>query len=354
MLAWVAAGGAAVLATLFSRNEARAGHDGTNVLHLGEGNAAPPGTVTSIVGNGATGPILGLQNAFGPAATFHSDAEGLTLGLTNNNPAGYALEAVAFGGRAGVRGIASLPTGGFGAGAGNGVHGVSGTGAGVRGESQSGTGVTGSSATGTGGQFSSGSGNALSVLGRATMTADVAAVAGDTLFVENTQAGEGGGGAISAVAQGGGHAVEGIANGLGVGVRGVAGADPFGEGPGDGVHGSSGTGIGVLGHITGAGIGVEARSESPEGIALQVRGSARFSTAGSATILAGTDSAFVANPAVTEESHISVTFVSEPGSRQLTWVDRHPDTGFTVHTASQSKKAPETSLTYLVVEPYDA
>jgi hypothetical protein len=98
---------------------------------------------------------------------------------------------------------------------------------------------------------------------------------------------------------------------------------------------------------------VEARSESADGIALQVRGSARFSTAGTATIPAGTDAVFVANPAVTEESHVSVTVASDPGSRQLTWVERNPGAGFTVHMSSQTKKVPETSLTYLVVEPYE-
>jgi hypothetical protein len=36
------------------------------------------------------------------------------------------------------------------------------------------------------------------------------------------------------------------------------------------------------------------------------------------------------------------------------WVERNPGSGFTVHTSGQTKKTPETSLTYLIVEPYDA
>jgi hypothetical protein len=346
LLAWVGAGGAAVIATLFSRNEAHAGHDGTNVLHLGEGNSVPPDSKTGVASN---------VNAFSfDVDNFHT---GPTAGGLHGRSLGNLPGIQGVGHEpsfAGVFGISASAAGDLTQGSQTGVIGMSGSGTGVEGRSNSGTGVHGNSQTGTGGHFSSGSGPALVAVGRSSMTADVAAVDGDTLFVENSQSGEAGGGAISAVAQGGAHGVEGISNGSGVGVRGVAGSDPFGQGPGDGVHGTSGTGIGVLGHTTAAGIGVEARSESAAGIALQVRGSARFSTAGTATIPAGADAIFVANPAVTDESHISVTLVSDPASRQLTWVERDPGTGFTVHTSSQTKKTPETSLTYLVVEPYDA
>src|SRR5919106_2585781 len=73
LLAWAGAGGAAVLATLFSRNEAQAGHDGTNVLHLGEGNTTPPDRKTGVasgvnafsfdVDNFHTGPTAGGLHA---------------------------------------------------------------------------------------------------------------------------------------------------------------------------------------------------------------------------------------------------------------------------------------------------
>lgn len=45
------AGGAATLATLASSKEARAGHDATNVMHLGQENSAPAGTQTKLLGN---------------------------------------------------------------------------------------------------------------------------------------------------------------------------------------------------------------------------------------------------------------------------------------------------------------
>jgi hypothetical protein len=339
MLAWMGAGGAAVMATLFSRNEARAGHDGTNVLHLGEFNNAPAGT-----NEGRT--------------LLFADAEGRALDVRNSRQGGPdigAIQAWSRGGGPAVQGNATTnlefpPTGsGVGllgsSGSGPGVAGNSISGNAVEGHSQTGTGVIGHSGTGTGGLFLSGSGSALSVLGRANMTASVAAAFGDTLFVENQMAGPGGGGAISAVAHGDAHSVEGVANGVGVGVSGVAGGDPFGEGPGDGVHGLSGTGTGVDGNSA-SGIGVRARSAS--GIALAVEGTARFSTAGFASIPAGEDSAFVPNAAVTDVSHISVTLTSDPGTRQVTWVEGSPGAGFTVHT---SKKTPETHFTYLIVEP---
>ena len=346
MLAWMGAGGAALLATLFSRNEAQAGHDGTNVLHLGEGNTTAPGSKTGVASN---------VNAFsfdvdnfdtGPTA---GGLHGRSLGnLPGIQGVGHEPSF------AGVFGISASAAGDLTQGSQAGVIGMSGSGTGAEGRSSSGIGVHGNSQSGTGGQFSSGSGHALAAFGRATITADVAAVDGDTLFVENSQTGAAGGGAISAAAHGDeAHGVEGVAHGLGVGVRGVAGDDPFGQGPGDGVHGTTGTGIGVLGHTTGAGTGVEGRAESPDGVALQVRGRARFSTAGSATIPAGTDTVFVSNAAVTEESHVSVTLVSDPGSRQVAWVERSPGSGFTVHTTGQAKKTPETALTYLIVEPYE-
>jgi hypothetical protein len=41
-----------------------------------------------------------------------------------------------------------------------------------------------------------------------------------------------------------------------------------------------------------------------------------------------------------------VTFTSDPGSRQVVWVQGSPGSGFTVHTSSQTKKTPETHFTY--------
>jgi hypothetical protein len=259
------AGGVAVLATQVPRKDALAGHDDTNVLHLGEQNTAPAGKFTQIT----------------------ADA-GAVLLLHNDNPAG----------------------GGLGVG------------------------------------------------GRSNIVADVPAAEGDTLFVENQHVDGGGGGAISAVARGA-HGVEGAAFpselSEGIGVRGVSlsAEGGFGEGPGSGVDGISGTGIGVLGE-TRHGTGVEARSDFPDGFALVVRGKSLFSTAGSAVIPAGQNSVFVANADVAGDSHISVTLVSDPGPRAIRWVERDEGSGLTVHLSSAPlRQRPETHLTYLIVGPFD-
>ena len=49
-------------------------------------------------------------------------------------------------------------------------------------------------------------------------------------------------------------------------------------------------------------------------------GRAAFGTVGSGTIPAGQNSVFVADQAVTETSHISVTLISNPGPRAVHWV----------------------------------
>jgi hypothetical protein len=60
----------------------------------------------------------------------------------------------------------------------------------------------------------------------------------------------------------------------------------------------------------------------------------------------------VANEAVTGDSHISVTLVSDPGSRSVHWIERNAGSGFTVRmTSAPVNKRPETSFTYLITEP---
>jgi hypothetical protein len=55
---------------------------------------------------------------------------------------------------------------------------------------------------------------------------------------------------------------------------------------------------------------------------------------------------------VTETSHISVTLASDPGPRQLHWIDRIPGQGFRVNLTSAAARArPKTAFTYLIVEP---
>jgi hypothetical protein len=112
-------------------------------------------------------------------------------------------------------------------------------------------------------------------------------------------------GGIYVTAQGGKPVIEADHLGDGIALQGVSGCcENFGQGPGTGVQGISGTGVGV-------------EAISAEGQALRVQGRAAFSTADSAVIPAGQNSAFVPNLAVTEDSHISVTLASDPGQREV-------------------------------------
>jgi hypothetical protein len=201
----------------------------------------------------------------------------------------------------------------------------------------------------------------------------------DALQLENTSTHELAGG-ISATVHGGPHGVEGVAYPSeefhkGIGVRGVSTNESgdYGEGPGIGVLGNTGSGVGVHGFSSDNGTGVKGESETGvgvrglanstsaigvrainnlEGLALAVTGKARFSTAGSGKVPAGENSGFVENAQVTNDSHISVTLTSNPGQREVRWVERNPGSGFTVHmSALPVDKRRRTSFTYLIVEP---
>lgn len=268
LLTLMGAGGAAALAALLAQDEAQAGHDATNVMHLGESNSAS--APTTIDANN-DGPMLLLNNAHATGTSLHA-----------HKPLGVFTDVTRPG-----------------------------------------------------------------------------------MMVVND--GEGGGG-IEALSRAGGIGIEGQVipteeelefedQKNGYGVRGISSSsfENYGDGPGVGVHGSAGTGTGVLGMCVAAGIGVEARSDIPEGAALRVRGKAWFSTGGSGVVPMGQSSVFVSDVDVTEESHISVTLVSNPGARSVSWVERDPNAGgFTVHMSPASpNKRPETFFTYLLTEPLD-
>jgi hypothetical protein len=314
----------------------RAGHDATNVLHLGESNTAPADAVTRVETDVDSNAFV-VRNA-STAATAGPTIRGLGSG---GSP---VIQAECDGPAAAISGVSSGPgfgeAGQFGLGGDAGVQGISGSGVGVVGQSQSGPGVSGHSASGVGGEFSSESGFGLTVGG----PAHVGGFAPDfSLGVDNENTGLSGGG-IYAISRGGKPAVEGDAfeSGFspGVGVQGVSGGnETFGQGPGVGVQGISGTGIGV-------------QAISSDGMALDVVGKARFSTAGSASVAAGQNTAVVANSAATASSHVSVTLVGDPGPRQLRWVQRSPGVGFTVHfSGGPPGQRPQVPFTYLIVEP---
>lgn len=107
-------------------------------------------------------------------------------------------------------------------------------------------------------------------------------------------------------------------------------------------------GIGVIGR-SGTGTGVEASSES--GLGLKVLGTAGFSSAGTGLVAAGLGAATVNDPNATLLSHITVTLTSDPGARHVRWVGRAAGS-FTLHlTDAPQNKRPQTSFTYLSVEP---
>ncbi len=143
---------------------------------------------------------------------------------------------------------------------------------------------------------------------------------------------------------------------------GVTGKTQVGEGvtgiadqQGIGVHGMSQGGPGIEGEAPGDHPGVRAISKSappgsPDGgLALEVIGKARFSTAGAGAVPRGRRMATVANPAVTAASHITVTLTGNPGLARFDWVERQPGTGFVVHLQGVSLSG--LPFTYLVVEP---
>jgi hypothetical protein len=326
------------LASLFSRDEARAGHDGTNILHLGEANVVAPGARTFVTMD------VDLSNAFQVQNVNSGDGAGALRVLGSGRQPALTVESDASAGGPGfaaaIRGVSSGPgfgeAGRFGEGNGIGVAGTSRSGPGIRGDSREGVAVEGRSESGFGGMFSTEEGDfSVHVGGKAAAFA---------LGVDNGLLVGSAAGGILAISRGGKPAIEGDALpsefSSGIGVQGVSGSDQtFGQGPGIGVQGISGTGIGV-----------EAVSEN--GLALRTRGKSAFSTAGAAVIPAKADSVFVTNPAVTGDSHISVTLASDPGPRQLQWVERNPGSGFTVHLSpAPVNRRPETRLTYLVIEP---
>ncbi|MDP2950042.1 MAG: hypothetical protein Q8P22_10945 [Chloroflexota bacterium] len=141
--------------------------------------------------------------------------------------------------------------------------------------------------------------------------------------------------------------VAGATLGHGAGVAGHSnhGTGVEGRGPsGVGVHGDTFDGIGVRAQCLGA-----ANPERPMGpeLALDVIGKARFSTAGPGIVPARADAAAVENRAVTEDSHISLTFAGDPDRARLAWVERQAGRGFIAHLSSRPRR--DVPFTYFIV-----
>ncbi len=305
-LAGVAAAAAAVAALGMNGGKKAQAASGWPLI-IGQGNEADPGDGTVLAGNvGPTDALFEVVNAFaGGTSSLVGDGPNGATGLRGMSTAGPGVHASSESGPA-VQGVSGSPRfltegdPGFSLGASPGVEGHSGSGPGVLGASDSGRGVEGRSQSDYG-------------------------VAG------HSQTGVG----VD------GHSPS------GVGVGGSSDTSPGVKGDslsGPGVLGQSESGHGVVGESL-SGAGVQASSET--GHALEVWGKAAFSTAGAGVMPAKADALGVPNKAVTLDSHITVTFTGDPGRVSVAWVERHADTGFTVHMSSRCRSA--VPFTYLIV-----
>jgi hypothetical protein len=133
---------------------------------------------------------------------------------------------------------------------------------------------------------------------------------------------------------------------------------------GRGVEGQSIQGVGVEG-TSHHGVGVAAGSLdgiafdgfAPAGIAaLRLGGKVRLSTVSHGTIPAGSDSVTVPHGHVTADSHISITFTSDPGNASVSWISRVAagplgvGGSFTVHLDRRIRN--DTTFTYSILEPF--
>jgi hypothetical protein len=336
----------AVAGALGRPERASGGHDGTNVLHLGEDNVAPGitriSTDTDAFALGITNDDAGFQAG---AIEARSQGQRSTIEAKNFNPAG---------GGSAMSASSELPGGGVGDGiglaaaGGTAVSAYSPNGIAVRAVSDTGDGVVAE----TGGVWGvKGLGGHGGVIGE--HLGDGVGVAGTSITGTGVFASSQSGHAVGARTETG-VGVSGEASQSGIGVVGSTAL-------GTGVSGNSGQGNGVAGTCddpqgvgtSGSstdGIGIHAVSQN--GQALRVEGRAAFTTAGSGTVPQGQNSVFVSNPAVTADSHISVTLVGDPGLRALQWLERSPGSGFTVHLSpAPGNRRPATPFTYLIVEP---
>ena len=299
----VGVGGAAALVAQLPARPALAGHDSTNTFHLGEANTAPAGAETSLL-------MTVNNNDGGNGLTLRNDGSGSALSAVNEGQ-GAAIQAVV--------NSASQAVMAFG---------------GVVGFGHFFDDVLGPLGPGEG------------VIGQSEQPASAGVLGESVLLIERGFEGQPPPFGIGVLGRTGAAP--------GVGVIGEAHVDPeqyedFDGVEGTGVLGRSGSGVGVEG-ISTTGIGLRGSSDS--GPALEVMGPAHFATAGNGTVPQGQNSIFVANAAVTADSHISVTLTGHPGSRGVGWVMRAPGSGFTVHmTTAAPKQRPATPFTYLIVEP---
>ncbi|MFF4249698.1 hypothetical protein ACFY1L_00605 [Streptomyces sp. NPDC001663] len=269
-------------------------------------------------------------------AQRNADGTGLYLfGAPSDreSPGGDGLYSVSFRGSA-VRGYSYNGDGVYGASRTNGagVHGVSSTGTAVYGQDTgNGTGVQGNSPGGVGVR---GSGSGAGVIGEAS---DAGGFGVEGI---NRQGLNGGYGVLGYARTGvwGDGSIGVIGRGLtqyGIGVEG----DALGEG-----------GIGVFGATSAnaGGIGVYATAPNPGSTALQVRGSAVFSSGGRVTVPAGSDRITVTGPTLGPASMVLATVQQDtPGIAVRAAVPDPAAGSFTVFLTQTS--ATETAVAWFVI-----
>jgi len=363
LLRLVGAGAAALVAALLPGDVIRAGHGDNapdpDALHLGHDNFTTAPTTLSAEIPTEPDPDPRALSVFIPQGrAIHGNSQ-LGVGVWGHSEHGdqpgnppVGVEGTAHNDGIGVRGQSKAGDG-EGPGAGAGVIGESGSGPGIEGNSDSGPGVAGhSNGSEPGVRGSSESGPGLE--GHAS---------GERGGVEG-HGQDGPGGAFDSVNASGVTAVSGGTAAAVAGFSETGKGGSFSSHDGIGVRGfiqsdSGVSGPGVLGAAPGDPPGVRALSAAfvdgdftpDSGLALEVIGKASFSTAGAATVPHGDNSVFVANSAATPDSHISITLVTDPGPRQLRWIERS-DGGFTVLFAGGPPgQRPATDFTYLIVEP---
>ena len=318
-----------------------AGHSETGI---GGRFSTSEGPNACYIGGGATSFALGVDNS-----NTGEEAGGILATSRGGKP---TIEGDAFPSEfnpgVGVQGVAYLGTsyddGQYGEGPGTGVEGISGDGAGVVGRSQRGSGVIG---------FAGGGADTPPPYGVPGLghlgAAGFAPVGADPFGI-----GALGTGQIGVHGFGGLFGIDGRADNAIAGnfvnyAGSVAGAGLRAISPGDqpaviawsGSWPNDSEGISPPGEIV-----------SDGGIALEVLGKARFSTAGAGVVPQGSSSVFVANIAVTANSHITATLTGDPGNRHVRWIGRTPGSGFTLNLSlAPPSGRPETPFTYLIVEP---
>ena len=357
---------------------------GTSVNNTGVVGLGPVGVEGSTNFSAGGGGAIGVHGlGFTPGAVGVAGTSDTGFGVAGDSTSGIGANGDSSG--AGNTGTDPTPsTAGVGVRGRNddpsgiGVEGTAGL-IGVKGASSSGTGVFGVSTDGIG------------AIGRTSSSNGRPAVLGNNLGTGPGVQGNGVGGgngvigttftaasAVFGTNSQGGIGVEGLSTDF-IGVKGsTSSANPgvLGTNAGSdaGVQGGSTSGPGVLGQSqSGTAAGVDGSHGMPSGVgvrglalvalaigvraenafggfALDVRGKAKFSTAGSGTIAAGSDAATVANLNVTANSHITATLVGDPKLKTaLMWVDRSPGVGFMIHLIAAVKV--NTPFTFLIVEP---